>query len=267
QKLSRDEVWAINEETSFADLNIRYLRPFLEEAAKTLPAKHPAAKDVRLLTEWNGQRRDRDGDGSLDGPQPAIMDAWLPILFEEVLKDDLPAGVFANYAAGTGLARPANGTKLVYNALLGPDAGVEQSIDFFNGADKEQLLLDTYAEALETLEAKHGGDRSQWQAPTSYHSFDHKNFIGVPQADPDEALTGPHYMNRGTQNDLVALSDEGAQMCTVAPPGQSGFIAPDGTKSPHYADQLQMYADFECKTENLYPDQLDANLESVQELP
>ncbi|WP_043847500.1 penicillin acylase family protein, partial [Crystallibacter crystallopoietes] len=37
QKLSRDEVWAINEETSFADLNIRYLRPFLEEAAKTLP--------------------------------------------------------------------------------------------------------------------------------------------------------------------------------------------------------------------------------------
>ena len=50
---------------------------------------------------------------------------------------------------------------------------------------------------------------------------------------------------------------------TFTAPYTLEVIAPDGTKSEHYADQLQMYADFECKTENLYPQQLDANLEST----
>lgn len=266
QKFTADEIWNINEETSFADLNIRYFRPFLEEAVKTLPAKNPVVRDVRLLTEWDGQRRDNDGDGTLDGPEAAIMNAWLPILFETVLKDDLPASVFANYSQGTGLARPANGSKLVYNALLGEDAGVEQSVDFFNGADKKQVLLNTYRQALEKLEVEQGADRDKWTAATPRHEFSYKNFIGVPQANAEENLVGPDYMNRGTQNDIVSLFGAEAEMCTVAPPGQSGFIAADGTKSPHYADQLQMYADFECKTENLYPEQLDANLESEKVL-
>ena len=266
QKFTTDEIWDINEETSFADLNIRYFRPFLEEAVKKLPAKNPVVRDVRLLTEWDGQRRDNDGDGKIDGPEAAIMDAWLPILFEAVLKDDLPEPVFAGYSEGTGLARPANGSKLVYNALLGEDAGVEQSVDFFNGADKLQVLLDTYLQALEKLEAEQGTDRGNWAAATPRHEFSFKNFIGVPQADETESLAGPDYMNRGTQNDIVSLFGSKAEMCTVAPPGQSGFVAPDGTKSPHYADQLQMYADFECKTENLYPGQLDANLESEKVL-
>ncbi|AUI51561.1 penicillin acylase family protein [Arthrobacter crystallopoietes] len=263
QKFTTDEIWDINEETSFADLNIRYFRPFLEEAVKTLPAKDSLVQDVRLLTEWDGQRRDGDDDGDLDGPQAAIMNTWLPILFETVLKDDLPASVFENYAQGSGLARPANGSKLVYNALLGEDAGVEQSVDFFNGADKQQVLLDTYRQALAQLAAEQGADRSAWSVPAPQHEFSYKNFIGVPQANAEENLTGPDYMNRGTQNDIVSLFGSEASMCTVAPPGQSGFIAPDGTKSEHYADQLQMYADFECKTENLYPQQLEANLEST----
>ena len=30
----------------------------------------------------------------------------------------------------------------------------------------------------------------------------------------------------------------------VAPPGQSGFIGPDGSTSAHYNDQFDMYANF-----------------------
>ena len=40
-------------------------------------------------------------------------------------------------------------------------------------------------------------------------------------------------------------------------------MAPDGTKSPHYQDQLELYTNFECKEENLYKNQLAQNLESV----
>ena len=42
-------------------------------------------------------------------------------------------------------------------------------------------------------------------------------------------------MNRGTENDMIRFRDGKVSFCAVTPPGQSGFIAPDGTKSPHYA--------------------------------
>ena len=48
-------------------------------------------------------------------------------------------------------------------------------------------------------------------------------------------------MNRGVQNDQVMFSDGTASMCTVAPPGQSGFVA-------------------------LTPAQLDQHLESTKQL-
>lgn len=45
--------------------------------------------------------------------------------------------------------------------------------------------------------------------------------------------------------------------CAVTPPGQSGFIAPDGTKSPHYEDQLQLYADFGCRPQAFYREDVE----------
>lgn len=66
-------------------------------------------------------------------------------------------------------------------------------------------------------------------------------------------------MNRGTQNDRIVLGDGVADLCTVGPPGQSGFIAPDGTRSPHYSDQMDMYRNFQCKTDHLTEQSVDAN--------
>jgi penicillin amidase len=75
------------------------------------------------------------------------------------------------------------------------------------------------------------------------------------------------FMNRGTQNDKVVFSSSGAtSMCTVAPPGQSGFVAPDGTRSKHYDDQLSLYEDFGCKSEWLTGSEVDSHLESTKTL-
>ncbi|WP_324651328.1 hypothetical protein [Georgenia sp. H159] len=52
-------------------------------------------------------------------------------------------------------------------------------------------------------------------------------------------------------------------MCSVAPPEQSGFIGRDGTVSPRYADQLELYVDFECTTDHLSAEDVDANVESI----
>lgn len=113
------------------------------------------------------------------------------------------------------------------------------------------------------LTAEFGSDQSTWLSPSgSSHRFSNVNFLGVPQAGSDEVLELEASMNRGTQNHMVTFSDNDTAMCSVTPPGQSGFIAPDGTKSPHYQDQLDLYRDFECKPERMSEAEVNADLQS-----
>ncbi len=260
RKWTPQQMWALNERLSFADLNLRYLAPTLQAAVASRPANDPVRRDVELLTTWNGETRDRDGNGSYDGPQPTIMRAWLPILAQAVLADDLPPSVMARYVAGMYLAhpievrgsiRPAQATKLLYNGILGQRAGVPQTVDFFDGAAPGDVLLATYQQALASLRATRGADPAGWTTPTSHMAYSYRNFLGVPQANPDEQLVGPEYANRGTANDMAVLGAGSDRLCIVSPPGQSGFVAPDGTTTANYADQLQLYASFGCRDEHL----------------
>jgi penicillin amidase len=79
-------------------------------------------------------------------------------------------------------------------------------------------------------------------------TFRANNFFGIPQADAAEAIHVPEYQNRGTENDLIVFGSAAAagktQAWDVVAPGQSGFVAPDGTRSPHYSDQLTLYTGF-----------------------
>lgn len=257
-EFTAQELWDLNQRFSYADLNLRYLAPTLASAVQDRPKNDPVRQDVERVTTWSGQTRDANGDGLYDGPQPAIMRAWLPILLKATLSDDLPAGVFTAYSGG-GYARPieqtsvrpAPGTKLVYNAILGAKAGVPQKVDFFNGAKPADVLLKTYQEALAGLRKDKGTNPSAWTVPVAHIGYSDKNFLGIPQASPGEAIKGPEYANRGTENNMAVLGRGQARLCIAAPPGQSGFVAPDGTKSAHYADQLELYAAFDCRDEQL----------------
>ena len=48
----------------------------------------------------------------------------------------------------------------------------------------------------------------------------------------------------------------------VAPPGQSGFIDPDGNRNLHYDDQFEMFYTFGRKRTWFYPDDVEANRKS-----
>src|SRR5699024_4608955 len=240
---SPEQAWEIIETTSFADLNIRYLLPSLEAASKATDLDSSAQEHIDLILDWDGQSRDDDRDGVFDAPQSAIMRAWLPLLIEEVFADDLPEEVYQTYRDDIypkpgGSSRPASGVKLIYNALLGDNAGVQQDFDWFNGDDPEQVLLDTYLAAIGELVDEHGEDPNDWETAVPPLEFSHQNFIGVDQANEDEALTAPVHMNRGTQNNMIHLNGDKASMCVAAPPGQSGFVSPDGETAQHYDDQL-----------------------------
>jgi penicillin G amidase len=71
------------------------------------------------------------------------------------------------------------------------------------------------------------------------------------------------WMNRGTQNDMVVLKPGGIYGVNVCPPGQSGFIAPDNARDKHYADQMDLYKDFQYKPMLFELRDVQANIESV----
>jgi penicillin amidase len=272
-KLTPDELWGLTRTTAYADTNARYIVPFAVEATRNLRPVDPARRAAQMLAGWNALNEDPAERGVYDSPATTLMMTWLPILYRTVLADDLPPEVFAAYA-GNGYAnatqvasiRPGNGLKLVYNALLGPKAGVPQTYDFFNGQDKNAVLRATLTEAMADLQKRYGSDTAKWRTPVVKHAFLTSNFIGAPQASADELLTLPSFMNRGSQNDKVVLGANGVALCTAAPPGQSGFVAPDGRKSAHYADQMTLFKDFGCKSEALTPADVDRHVESTKQL-
>ena len=271
QFLTPDEIWDLNRQTAFADTNARYFIPYILDATRDLVPSDPRAQAAQLLKGWDLLDEDPGRTGHYEGAAATIMRAWLPIMYRRLLQADFPGPLFAPYASAgyanadtVGSIRPGNGSKLLYNALRGPASGVPQTIDFFHGRDPNTMIREALGEALAALTAQYGPDRSTWLTPVTPHSFLPKNFIGAPQAGLDETLTLPTFMNRGTQNDKIVFAKQGGvSMCTAAPPGQSGFIAPDGTKSRHYADQMQLYANFGCKTEWLTPGTVEAHLEST----
>lgn len=273
-KLSRQDVLDLNRAGSFADLNARYLLPTLIEATTDLPAGSMAGIVREHLAAWNWESVDADDDGYYDDAAATLMRKWVPLLLERVLKDDLPAEVFARYvsagypdAGNPGSPRPAAGLKLVYNAMLGAGAGVPQTVDLFNGEAPAAVLRETFLAAVAALEDQFGPNLADWKTPVATHLFRPQNFLGIPQAGADEGITLTPFMNRGTENNLVVFKNgKAVSLCTVAPPGQSGFVDPNGVKSPHYADQLELYKSFGCKEEHLNQEAVRADARSVKTL-
>lgn len=245
EKLSPQDVWDINEKIAFLDINARALLPFLFEAAKKLGGDDQRQKLLTLLKDWDG--RMVRGDDGRAAPAVTLFQRWLKIMIEEVLMDDQP-GIDPTVARN----RISRSSQVLRNALLGKEAGITQRHDFFNCADKGQVMLDALDKAATAL-AKENGDQNpeKWSSPLPKHVFVTKNYLGIPQAGENEQIEIGTTMNRGTQSDLITFKDDAVSVCLVSPPGQSGFISPAGEKSPHYDDQLKLYETFTCRPQAL----------------
>lgn len=272
-KLTPDEVKDLNRLTALADTNARYFVSSIVASAKNLAPNDPVFKAAQTLAAWNGLNTNPTDAATYSEPAATIMRTWLPLIYKSVLSDDLPASVFTTYSTGgypgataLGSIRPGEGSKLLYNAMLGSKAGVPQTFDFFNGADKNAMVLQALTDTVNALTEKFGPDMSKWLTPVTDHQFQPNNFMGSPQAGADELLRLPTFMNRGTQNHTVTMSQSSVKLCTVAPPGQSGFVAPSGAKSKHYDDQMGLFKRFDCKPEWLTANEVEANLESSKKL-
>ena len=255
ERFTPDEAWDVLDPSSYVDVFAPYFLPAIDEALSD--ADDPALREANdLLQSWDLQSRDDDGDGYYDGTATAVFRHFIAALTEQVLADDL--GSMAPYFAvrgyptaeepsGAGTNLPA-GLKAIVESMAG-----NGDYDLFNGESASVLIETAVTEALGLA----GEPLAVVPRP-----FGTKNFLGVPQAMTDELLTGAIEQNRGTENNMMVMRPGAIEGWEVTPPGQSGFIAPDGTRNPHYDDQFEMYTTFGRKRTWFYPADVEANKKS-----
>jgi penicillin G amidase len=284
ERLSAQDLQAINRRISFVDLNVEVFLPYLEQAIALSQAGERERQAVAMVRDWRAagkQRVDEDADGFYDAAALPVLRTWLAAMLRETFADEfdlgspLMAAVFATgYPAPSVPPRPQPGStnvslgaRLLVNALLGETAPTPQRHDFLNGEKPSAVIIRALQKALDGLAQEQGPDMARWRDKTVPHEFNWRNFVGVPQAGDDEFLWLPVYMNRGSENNLVVLSAEGVHSFDVTPPGQSGFVAPDGTRSRHYQDQLAMFAAFELKPQAFTRAEVEAAAADTTTIP
>ena len=270
KKFNKDEMWGLIKKMSYIDLNIAYFLPFMERAIEGLPPGAPEVQAVNLLRNWDRCRCDRDNDGFYDSSALTIMQKWLTLMLKNTLQDDIGAFFWRYSSTGYPMSPPHGstnvqlGTKILYHALLGADSTVPNDYDFFNGEDPLEVVLRTLSQTISELAVEYGSDNmDSWLQPVVPQKFFVLNFAGIPQASQNEELSLPVNMNRGTENHMVVLKPMGFKGYDVCPPGESGFVAPDGTPDQHYDDQMDMYRDFGSKPMLFHFSDVINNAESV----
>lgn len=254
QRLSDEEIWAVDQMGARSDLNARYFAPLIQQAAALPRASALAREAAAQLRGWD-YKLHLDEDGRhYRGSAPAVMQAWMKAAVPVFLKGRLPESVYASYEKGLypGVddprsAQPAAAAKLIWNAIQGPRSGVPQTIDFLQGRPAREWVLDALEQAARSLQGEQGAQAAKWRAPAVPMLFAARNAIGVPWGDPAHQRRVWPYLNTGSESFQVVLDPQGVRMCSVAAPGQSGFVDPQGKADPHHSDQLELFSRFGCK--------------------
>jgi len=261
-----DEAWAILETSSYADLNARYFLPLINDAVQNSDGPQLRLAN-EILQAWNGQSRDADGDGFYDGAATAIFRTFLANLVERVLRDDL-AQIYAQFAA-TGYPTADVPTGSGSNIQVGVKAIVEvlegrTGFDLFGGESPRTVIESALRDSVLQLLEQKGQSLTDLQLPVAPRPFLTSNFLGVPQAGTNELLTAPIEQNRGTENNMIVMQRDAIVGYEVTPPGQNGFIGPDGVRGEHYDDQFEMYHRFGKKRMWFYKYDVEANKRSEE---
>ena len=244
------DVVAINERSSFEDVNHRYLMPLLLAAVAEGSSDEVAA--VALLADWD--KSWRVDDKGFYGPAPTLMEAFVDQLQRQVFLDDVGEDQYYRFAATGYPNQPLGaswGTSVAMRALVHwldeKTAGKEPAFDLLNGESVEGVVLRSLREALQKLAQEQGAEMGAWRLAAAPMEWPPYNFRGVPQADSDNVLSLSAYQNRGSENNVFVATGKGIEGRDVIPGGQGGHRMMSGEPGAHYDDQLQLYAQFGYK--------------------
>ncbi len=252
EKISVDDLKKMIQDITLGHLWAQRFKPFLLDVLKRNMKADPRIPIAfEILASWDDTWSDANDDGVYDHPGLSIFNAWWDIALKNTFEDE-----FGEYwgASESSVGGPFNwekrkrypgGHPLFLRALLGKKAPNALSHDYFNGK-RDEILLKSLLEGLDRAEKKFGcPDMTSWKMPVTPMPYAPTTIMGVPTTQEKVKMT--FFMERGTENHIVELKQGGAEGVMVVPPGSSAFVKGDGTKSPYYDDQFEMFNKFQYK--------------------
>ncbi|MCM3567418.1 penicillin acylase family protein [Neobacillus mesonae] len=250
-----------NYNASLANLRTKWFKPYLLEALQINLPKNPKYAEVyQYLKNWNNLNEDLNKDGNYDSPAVTIFEDWWANVVDTLFKADLGD----SYGELKDIIDHGYGCGVCLRTFQGKKAESPVHYDWLNGISRDQLILDSLEQTLSQLEKKHGRNMDQWLTKVRMTTFGGSSFIGFPHGlGSDKPIPE---MNRGSENHYVEMTKKGPHGFNITPPGQIGFISKDGTVRQHYADQIDMYANWKFKPILFTDKDVKANAESVDTL-
>ena len=221
----------------------RVLKPYFLAALDAVPPTHALASQARTILEsWDGSALADAVSSTTLEPGWVILNRWRTTVLQNTFGDELKAVVSQ---ATVGVLLHALDDALRVDGPCADLGGscVPPSRDYFNGVDPNVVMSNAFDQALTAL----GSDPAAWSnQPRPQILFSHYVVGPIAQVPAFSRMTW-------LQHVLLAHPANTAE--SIITLGQSGFIGvgPDGTAvlSPHFADQLPLYRNFEYKPMNL----------------
>ncbi|MEA2058480.1 MAG: penicillin acylase family protein, partial [Actinomycetota bacterium] len=197
---------------------------------------------VDLLAAWDWLQEDEDGNELYDSPAVAIFNTWWEHAASDIFGDEL-----GGFADSTVVGN------LMYR-LLHDDAALPLMAEYLDGVTASDALTAALVGTLDQLTIDYGSaDPATWLQPIAEIVWAPTGVGTVPNT---------IWMNRGTYNQIVHLGP-GPHLWgqNVISPGQSGDAF-----SPHFDDQLELYATWQYKPMRLTRNDLRGHTESTERL-
>lgn len=218
------------------------LTPLLAQVAPAGDRRLAAV--VARLSAWGQRQLDTNGDARYDDPAVAIYQAWYATLVDDhvaaVLGPDFRVGGADDSTSANVLAR----------LLQGAAAALPPTARYLGGGTLQDLVTGSLSTALDRLTTQFStADPGRWHLPVAT--------LAYPPLGAGTTLLTPS-KDRGTYNQVVSLLPDGPVGEDVVAPGQSGDV-----RSPHFTDQLALYATWRYKPMRLTRDDLTGHTTST----
>lgn len=252
-----------------------FFAPYLRQAIET--SDDPEVKRAgEYMLGFNGLYQDRDGDHNYDDPGLTLYRAWLQVAPRGVFGDDM-GDWWKTIDEGRYLTYQSS---LLLRAFQGDKAGLPLGIDYFNGRDRTDVLIESIKATLAAIKPRFPGkDMAEWKQPIFWKYFDAS--LETPERPqmaedaPEKRLSavlrlGPTMAPHNGGESWVGLMEIGADRralySVVDAGGQNLFIGPDGKGNPHLTDQTMMHETNELKKIELSPDRIRETARSTTAL-
>lgn len=274
-KMTADEAWHLMMQASFKDPNAAYFKPQMIAVLRSLKGKTPQQQKILTqLESWNDYFQDTK-NGHYTHPAIQIFRTWLGNMLALTLADDMPGAIGQAFATTTGYGTPdkptsaglniSTGLKLLYEVTQG-----NSQYDFTNGEPIAGLWQRSLRKTIRQLTQSHGPNPEKWLLPVPATRFRYKNFLGIPQTLANRQRDDMPDMNRGTENNMTIFPKPSKNHHVtgreILPPGQSGFIAPNGQAAAHSHDQYDLYQQLKFKPTWLRKMDIQKNITTIRTL-